>query len=308
MIAGACAEAAHAAVRTLPPGSEWLYVKLYGGISSLDEVLKNEVPMLVQEAIRSGVVTGWFFVRYSDPYPHLRLRFQCKSTSLVPELFRIVTSSLKPLVTNGVLWKVEFDTYAREIERYGGREGLLASETLFFADSEAAVRILKTLEGSGPDSRWQIALLGVDNLFADCRLQLSERIGIAERLRDSFWREFGIDADAKRRIAEKFRSHRSALITMFRGGTVSDGAFGSMREALEERSARSVSAINSLQSASTAGRLQISISSLAANYAHMHLNRMIRSRPRRHETLLYGFLAKIYMELLATQGQKRRNE
>lgn len=38
---------------------------------------------------------------------------------------------LHPYCTNGLVWKVQLDTYQREIERYG-EQSILESEELFF--------------------------------------------------------------------------------------------------------------------------------------------------------------------------------
>ena len=62
--------------RTFPPGSEWLYAKLFTGTATVDRVLCEDVAPLAQEAIASGAARRWFFIRYSEGGWHLRLRFQ----------------------------------------------------------------------------------------------------------------------------------------------------------------------------------------------------------------------------------------
>ncbi|HVJ92985.1 MAG TPA: lantibiotic dehydratase, partial [Labilithrix sp.] len=60
--------------RTFPPGSEWLYAKLYTGTASADDVLKEVVTPLVAPQKKSS--TGWFFIRFGDPEWHVRLRLR----------------------------------------------------------------------------------------------------------------------------------------------------------------------------------------------------------------------------------------
>ena len=64
----------HPFSRRFPPGSEWLYAKLYTGIATADDVLLEVIAPLTQEALRRGAADKWFFIRYADPQWHLRLR------------------------------------------------------------------------------------------------------------------------------------------------------------------------------------------------------------------------------------------
>ena len=61
--------------RTFPPGSEWLYAKLYIGTATADRVLCEELAPLAADAVASGAARRWFFIRYADPNWHLRVRF-----------------------------------------------------------------------------------------------------------------------------------------------------------------------------------------------------------------------------------------
>ena len=60
--------------RRFPPGSEWLYAKLYTGAATADRVLRDVVGPVTRSALRAGAVDGWFFIRYGDPDWHLRWR------------------------------------------------------------------------------------------------------------------------------------------------------------------------------------------------------------------------------------------
>ena len=51
-------------------------LKLYTGETAADAVLRELVGPIVGEALETGAMERWFFVRYADPDRHLRLRFQ----------------------------------------------------------------------------------------------------------------------------------------------------------------------------------------------------------------------------------------
>lgn len=74
------------ALRSFSPGSEWLYAKLYTGTATADRLLKSVVRPVVSDAMRSGASDGWFFIRYSDPHWHLRVRFHGEAARLLDEV------------------------------------------------------------------------------------------------------------------------------------------------------------------------------------------------------------------------------
>jgi len=178
-------------IRVLPAGSEWLYLKLYGGRGSLDDVLNTTLAPLVRKAMASGCIFRWFFVRYADPHDHLRIRFQGNPDRLRQDLLPELYASFNPLLFSGRLWKIEFDTYQREIERYGGVEGILAAEHIFWADSEAVLDVMQELAGDeGLNIRWRIGLLGLDRLLCDFNLDLVTKRTVVRAWRESFQSDF----------------------------------------------------------------------------------------------------------------------
>ena len=68
--------------RRRPPGSDWLFLSLYGPRAAEDELLAGPVREFAAGLVDTGQVDGWLFVRYADPEPHLRLRFHGAPSSL----------------------------------------------------------------------------------------------------------------------------------------------------------------------------------------------------------------------------------
>lgn len=54
------------------PGEDWLFVKWYAEPSAHEALLAEHLPALLAEV--EDEVDRWFFLRYQDPEPHLRLR------------------------------------------------------------------------------------------------------------------------------------------------------------------------------------------------------------------------------------------
>jgi lantibiotic biosynthesis protein len=284
--------------RTLPPGGNWLYAKLYGGPVVLDEVIIDLLP-LIDALIRQGLVARWFFVRYADPREHLRVRFECPSADLAPDLFRCLAVPFNRLISSGRIWKVQFDTYEREIERYGGEEGISASEELFCADSLAVVRIARLLKGESPDFRWQAALLGVDTLFADFGLQIDARHRLAQKMSAWARSRFRNDVDIDKRLSDMYREERKMLRNLVDNPLDSVSPFKDIREILEQRSARMAPIVERLQSIVAPAARRSNTSALVESYAHMHINRLRSTGQQFLEAGVYEFLRRLYGERLA---------
>jgi thiopeptide-type bacteriocin biosynthesis protein len=281
--------------RCLPPGGQCLYFKLYGGAVTLDEALRTSVDALISR-ISSGVgLARWFFIRYQDPEQHLRLRFIGEPAWILEELLPLITSLFRPLVDSGRLWKIQFDTYVREIERYGGLQGTLAAEELFCADSYAALALLQDCDDEGEENkRWQITLLGIDLLLANFHLDVSKKYEVAQSLRDAYFHKYGVGAATKKSLGERFRKEREQLEAIMGGHGLE-----SARAVLQQRSTRIEAVADRLYAMETAGSINVPVSELTRSYVHMHVNRMIRSAANHHELILYDFLCRLYDSALA---------
>jgi lantibiotic biosynthesis protein len=288
------------AVRIIPLGSEWLYVKLYGGAGTLDDVLTSVVRPMVQEITEAGNAPLWFFIRYADPQDHLRIRFHGTPTQLRQDVLPLISDAFNPLLSSGKLWKIEFDTYQREIERYGGIDGTLAAEEIFCADSEAVLDILQELAGDeGLDIRWRTGIMGIDRLLSDFGLDDDAKRTTIEQWRNRLQEDFKIDAEGKRQLGERFRAERRKLESLIDDSPQAGDGWKFAKQAFDRRSARNVKIFEKLRFLEAQGKLTVDILELMASYAHMHINRLIRASQVPHEFVLYDFLLQLYDGRLA---------
>lgn len=286
--------------RTFPPGSEWLTLKLYGGTMVVDDLVRDRIGPLALELVADGRAERWFFVRYADPHCHLRVRFAGDRRRLLDEVWPRVEAATAPWIADGRLWRVQFDTYEREIERYGGAEGLELCEQLFLHDSDAVVELLRdaTLEGD-PDRRWRLALLGIDRLLDDLALPLEAKRELLLAARNAFHREFRASDAVARQIGAKYRAESAAIAALLAAEETDDDEWSEERAVLRRRSQQSASACEALRRASSEGRLAVPLAELAQSLIHMHCNRLLRAEARTHELVLYDFLHRHYKGALA---------
>jgi len=250
----------HDAVRrSFPPGSEWFYAKLYTGEASADTLLHDVVAPLVADA------KLWFFVRYHDPDPHIRLRIHGQA----PPLDKLAG------------WRVAIDTYEREVERY---RAIAVAEEMFCADSIAALALIDQLaQAEDPErERWLATLRAMDRLLDDLGLDLRGKQAHATRARDGYGAELGLTTEQQKRLGVKFRLDEADIAA----------ALASPDDALAARSARLAQLVDTLR------KRAIEPAELALSLVHMCVNRRIPTAARATELVLYDFLRRSYARKL----------
>ncbi|HTG36868.1 MAG TPA: lantibiotic dehydratase [Thermoanaerobaculia bacterium] len=293
--------------RSFPPGSEWLYAKLYTGTATADGLLREVVTPVARDAMAAGEADGWFFIRYGDPEWHLRVRFHGEPARLQSGVLSRLHAALDPLLADGRIWRVQLDTYEREIERYGGPEGIDLAERLFQVDSDAVLAILEMLEGDeGADFRWRLALRGVDMLLGDLRFDPETRMRVMRGMREGFAREFGGGKGLRVQLDQRFRQEWRSLTPLLDPAGDAESELAPALEILRQRSELNAPIVDELRERERQGRLNQPLADLASSYVHMHVNRFIRSAQRAHELVLYDFLYLLYESRAARERKGER--
>jgi thiopeptide-type bacteriocin biosynthesis protein len=268
--------------RVFPPGSEWLYLKLYCTPATADRLLTEVVrPVLRNYAHRLG---GWFFVRYTDGAYHLRLRFKFTGADSGSLLAALQARLAKTRLAQS-LHGFQADTYRRELERYGPAL-ITRAEKVFEAGSDLVINQLQT----------EITLTEFGRACVTARLMIScfypekgDQLTYIAWVRDLFLSEF--DADKKLRL-ELDRKYRSLKIEINAGPL---GGTGPLEKVTAE--------IAALAAGKSATRRR----ELLVDLVHLQLNRVFASDPRRQELLTYYCLHKAIAGELsrATADQQR---
>jgi thiopeptide-type bacteriocin biosynthesis protein len=287
------------APRRFPPGSEWLYAKIYLGPGYGDRVLREAIAPVVAHALGSGAADSWFFIRYGDPGWHLRVRFHGDPARLRADVEPALAEALAPQLARGGVHRVVFDTYEREVERYGGDVAMAIGERLFRADSDAALALIEHLSGDGAaDARWRLALRGMDQLLGDLGFDLAGKLAVLKATRTSFGREFGVSGPVEKQLGDKFRKQRAELDTLLDRDKDAASPLNEILPAFTKRSEAMVSVAEELRAAN------VPLENVAGSYLHMHANRLLRSAARPQELVIYDFLVRLYESRVARAKKK----
>ena len=241
-----------------PPGSDWLFFKLYGDKEYQDDLLIEFGEFAQRELVSFNC--QWFFVRYIDPVPHIRLRIHGDPGTLNKEVYHNISFWLRSYFLNGLVSRIMLDTYDREVRRYGGFRTMDISEEFFHLDSRTVIQILQhqRLKKVFEDK----VTLGVISLHYFLTL-----LGLTE---EEIWNFISTAQDdrqgqySKREAGDAFRKRRRVIMKTLLDRTSQDllGAPNHLSQSIREFCSRvSIDAEGTIQR-------------LLPSLAHMHLNRL----------------------------------
>ncbi|MFF2927374.1 lantibiotic dehydratase [Streptomyces celluloflavus] len=139
------------------PGGEWAFVELHGVPEVHEELLTRHLPPLIDRT--AGRVDRWFFMRYREAGHHIRLRLHGDPAELVSTVWPELLGFCDSLQKAGLIRDFQVSSYAPEVSRYGGPEGVRRAEEWFCADSGLATGLLTLLAGGGGAVRKDLLLL-----------------------------------------------------------------------------------------------------------------------------------------------------
>nr|WP_299417283.1 lantibiotic dehydratase [uncultured Emticicia sp.] len=290
--------------RNFSIGSEWLYFKLYCGVKVADKILLENIKPLIEELLDKPLIDYWFFIRYSDPDNHLRVRFHLSDTSKIGEAIQLFYQFIRPAEEAKYIWKIQTDTYARELERYGF-ENITLSEKLFFFDSQSTLFFLASTEGDEREHiRWLWGMRAIDDLLSSFQVNLLDKLTLMEALKNSFGREFGIDLALKHQIDKKYRENRPTIEAILNIENEVVRKFSEMPILIRENKVYINPIIDKILNCHHQKQLHVSLSNLLSSHIHMLLNRLIPANQRLYELLIYDFLFRHYKSLEMKKGKE----
>ncbi len=281
--------------RSFAPGSRWVYCKIYCSPQISEILLTTAIKSIVEELRRADYISEWFFIRFSDVGYHIRVRFQLVKTNLLGVVQASIQSELKCYIDDQRVWKIQYDTYEREVRRYGGESGISCCEEWFSHDSDCAVGLLDTIgKGIDESDRWKIALYSCHRLFLDFGMTVNERKRLLSQLAKGYRIELGLDKSHGIKVSSMYRELKKDLEDLIIGSRPANGPWREVAEILDARSAGVAKSTMEILKAARQGKLEISVSEISMSVAHMCVIRILTSDWREQEMFIYEFLARLY--------------
>jgi thiopeptide-type bacteriocin biosynthesis protein len=291
------------AQRNFEPYSNWVYVKIYTGNKTADKILSNQIFKICSLLIKQKVIKKWFFIRYADPKNHIRLRFNLTDSKSFNELNNALNKNFSNLVKSGLIWKIQTDTYQRELERYGN-DSIEISEDFFYINSQVTLEILKLFTNDkAQENRFLVGLLCVVKLYDGFGFSTEERLALIEKSALSYGNEFNVPNSENLRTLikdkhRKFLPDIECLLHNKENKSQLDINFYGTINKLNNKQEKTLYKIAILLKEKN---YEKSLDELMPSYIHMFLNRFFASNQRYEEMMIYQILEKYYKALKARE-------
>lgn len=256
-----------------------LYLCAHASRQRHEQVVAELVTPLVQQIRGRPELSSLFFVRMSEPTWQVRLRVVGDPVWVTGPYRELAERHLEPHRASGLVTEVEWTRYQREVERYGGEEGMALAEEIYLHDSLACLDLME-LERRGDlaRNRRELALIIGERFAGYLRLDRRRRSHF-HHFGYKWTREMGTwDEEDFARLEGRFQQLRPQLVELLRGeigrdplllwggeeaARVAEGFLGAVRPALER-----------VSEGCTAGRIHQEIAYLCWSYTHLLSNRL----------------------------------
>ena len=257
--------------------SECLYTIAYTPHERIESLLLDSFAPIARDLTNHPDLHSLFFVRFSEPRWQLRFRVLGRPEWVQGPVVKRIRTLLEELKARGDVESFEFNRYDRELERYGGEEGMALAERLFGYDSLAAIELCDLdRRGLVRKSRREVALLIADRLAELAGLDRRQRLayyrhGYAWALENGTWGEADLAL-----LESRFQNLLPGLDRLFDedrddverwGGEAPAAIVGAFLE-------QAAPIVRAIRAAHDAGRIPQDLVYLVWSYAHMFTNRM----------------------------------
>jgi len=280
-------------------GDSWLYYKIYTGSKTSDTILTEIIKPITNKLLKDKIIDKWFFIRYADPKHHIRVRFHYDNPEYIGHIINALYSAFKTFIDQDLIWKMQIDTYQREIERYGSNT-IDIGETLFYYDSKMIVNFLDLIEGDdGGKLRWLFSIRAIDSLLNSFKYKIEEKKNLLEDLSIGFKNEFGATKHLRKQLNDKYRKEGDKLQNFMALTIENNQGYLIILELLKEKEIDIEDIDITILNHHNKGSLELNLNNLMSSYIHMLMNRIFKSKNRLHEMVCYDFLYRYYKSMIA---------
>jgi thiopeptide-type bacteriocin biosynthesis protein len=276
--------------RKFIPGSEWLYLKIYTGVKTADLILEEAIQYLVEYLQENSYISKWFFIRYNDPKPHLRVRFRLNNTNDYSKILDRINDNLQEYIESGEISSILIDTYNREIERYG-ENTIEEAETLFCKNSKFTLQCLHYDD----EEKIIVSLFCIDVILNKLNLSVNDKLNWIKDFNRAFKQEFNADKKLNSQLDKKYREFKPKYLDFIRSEE-----FSEERNYIIFNIEESNLALQNVIKHHENPTLENSLQSFFQSIFHMNINRLFVSNQRLFEMVIYDYLLRYFKMKLYT--------
>lgn len=125
--------------------SEWIAVYLFSDLG-FESIITELVGKLVEDPAIASKMRLFFYIRYWEGGPHVRLRIlptAGKHKQKIIDVVEVESHRYFSVAKKSGSYQIEFCEYKRETQRYGGAEMMNISEGFFKSSSQTVMKVLQ---------------------------------------------------------------------------------------------------------------------------------------------------------------------
>jgi thiopeptide-type bacteriocin biosynthesis protein len=281
--------------RLFPVGSEWLYAKIYCGTKTAEKILVDIIKPFTEELVAKKIIDKYFFLRYHDAGNHIRIRFhKAGSAGFWRKIINQLQKLLQPNMSTHQVYNLQFETYQREVERYGF-DTMHLSEEIFFHQSVAVLNFISLLDGDdGEQYRWQVALKAIDLFLDGFHYTIEQKRDLIKMLDKSFAVEFNIKTAEQKKISERFSTHKQMVQLVMSDAWKENVDLKRAIPVFQIDSDSYIRCIEDIINSPSVNQDMQQLNRLMPGYLHMLINRIFVSNQRKTELVIYDYLFRYY--------------
>ncbi|HEV2478890.1 MAG TPA: lantibiotic dehydratase [Puia sp.] len=285
-------------VRKFPPGSEWIYFKLYTSVQGAEKILASPLMQnLIGELKDAGSLSGWHFIRYADPDFHLRIRFKASGgTDAYLDLLHRAQAVFNHFLEKQQVYKLQLDTYEREVERYGSYT-MQESEDIFTIDSTACLAFINLVDNyEEQQGRWLWALKAIDMFLDAFQYSPERKQNLMARSEQYFLQLLNGTKLTFTQINSKYKTYAREI----NGLLASGGDTSPLPDLLQDSMGILVNRQGDLERVASVILQSVQLhrekepDDLVSSYIHMFINRLFTSDANKSELVLYAMLGRFF--------------
>jgi len=286
--------------RYFPPGTAWMYYKIYVGKNTADEIIRNILYPFAQKMQGQKVIDRWFFIRYEDPHHHIRVRFHLRDADN-PALLQAFKQAILPAFKQGLIYRLQLDTYERELERYGA-DTIDLTESLFHIHCNCISELLLQLHRQRNKQHTNMAgMLWIDSMMSALHYSAAEKVDFYHRNFEGFTTEFNYhhNKDQRERMNEEYRANTALIAQCLQHSSEATANISAIIRRYLPDAARLTASIRK-QFEDRAGHYDYALRS----HLHMFMNSLMPAQQRWEEFRVYFYLLRHYTSQLARLSKK----
>jgi len=281
--------------RKFIPGTEWLYLKLYVPRLSVNRLLLEIEPIL-RKRFPHGKISQWFFIRYEDHAPHIRLRFKI-SPADIDQVLATLRVILEENVHQHLIREYQLDVYSRELERYQAI-GMEETEAFFWFSSSFVLQYIKTVKAGSAIPTYLVAAITTKIITEGFYASPERQLEFWHQAFEGYLSEF----EGRRIKVELDQKYRDTSHTL--------DQYLKAELPFQEKTLQLWANRLKVKSSDLGYRLvdEERKKDYLISLIHVHLNRLFTDQSRQQEMIIYFLLSKWMRSHLARQKVKQNDQ